>query len=124
MDESFSRVVLLAAPPLPDTRPTYGRPCGCDTAPGPPPAPDGIGSVCAQPISLLLSYVLTLQAKSGRKMLMRRVEGADPERIDKRITTVLEAQAEKWGAPLLNHLIYARRLTIFHGARAMWGRWV
>ena len=52
---------------------------------------------------------------------MTRVEGVDPERTDKRIRTVLEAQAEKWGAPLLNHLIYARRPTIFHGARAMWG---
>ena len=52
---------------------------------------------------------------------MTRVEGVDPERTDKRIRTVLEAQAEKWGAPLLNHLIYARRPTIFHGARAVWG---
>ncbi|MDP9426472.1 MAG: hypothetical protein M3P37_10685 [Actinomycetota bacterium] len=25
------------------------------------------------------------------------------------------------GAPLLNHLIYARRPTIFRGARGMWG---
>jgi len=54
---------------------------------------------------------------------MTRVEGVDPERTDKRIRTVLEAQAEKWGAPLLNHLIYARRPNIFHGARSMWGGW-
>jgi hypothetical protein len=33
---------------------------------------------------------------------------------------VLEAQAKKWVGPLLNHLIYARRPTIFRGVRAMW----
>ncbi len=50
-----------------------------------------------------------------------RIEGVDPARAEKRIRSVLEAQAEKWGGPLLNHLIYARRPTIFRGARAMWG---
>ena len=54
---------------------------------------------------------------------MTRVEGVDLERTDKRIRTVLAAQVEKWGASLLNHLIYARRPTIFNGARAMWGGW-
>ena len=29
-------------------------------------------------------------------------------------------QARKWGAPLLNHLVYARRPSIFRGVRAMW----
>jgi len=33
---------------------------------------------------------------------------------------VLDAQTKAWGAPLLNHLVYARRPTIFRGARAMW----
>jgi len=33
---------------------------------------------------------------------------------------VLEAQRKKWGAPLLNHLLYARRPTIFRGVRGMW----
>ncbi|HAF14973.1 MAG TPA: hypothetical protein DCK99_15020 [Blastocatellia bacterium] len=33
---------------------------------------------------------------------------------------MLNAQSEVWGAPLLNHLIYARRPSIFRGARAMW----
>lgn len=33
---------------------------------------------------------------------------------------VLEAQRKQWGAPLNNHLLYARRPSIFHGARAMW----
>lgn len=52
---------------------------------------------------------------------MARVEGVDPEKTEKRIRAVLEAQAKKWGGPLLNHLVYARRPTIFGGARAMWG---
>ncbi len=52
---------------------------------------------------------------------MARINGADPDRADKPIRVVLEAQARKWGAPLLNHLIYARRPTIFRGARGMWG---
>jgi alkylhydroperoxidase family enzyme len=50
-----------------------------------------------------------------------RIEGVDPESAEKRIRAVLEAQAEKWGGPLLNHLLYARRPTIFRGARGMWG---
>ena len=36
------------------------------------------------------------------------------------IRATFEAQAKKWGGPLLNHLVYARRPTIFRGARAMW----
>ena len=50
-----------------------------------------------------------------------RIDGVDPEQTERRIRAVLEAQAERWGAPLLNHLIYARRPEIFRGARAMWG---
>ena len=65
----------------------------------------------------------TYRRSLGGGSWMTRVEGVDPERTDKRIRTVQAAQAEKWGAPLLNHLIYARRPTIFHGARAMWGGW-
>ncbi len=52
---------------------------------------------------------------------MARIEGVDPVGTEKRIRAVLEAQAERWGVPLLNHLVYARRPTIFQGARAMWG---
>ena len=52
---------------------------------------------------------------------MARIEGVDPARAEKRLRAVLEAQAEKWDGPLPNHLIYARRPTIFQGARAMWG---
>jgi len=52
---------------------------------------------------------------------MARVEGVDPGRTEKRVRAVLEAQAKRWGGSLLNHLVYARRPTIFRGVRAMWG---
>jgi alkylhydroperoxidase family enzyme len=51
---------------------------------------------------------------------MARVANADIQAADKYITSILEAQRKDWGAPLLNHLIYARRPSIFKGARAMW----
>ena len=51
---------------------------------------------------------------------MARIEGVDPGKTERRIGAVLEAQAKKWGGPLLNHLVYTRRPTIFAGARAMW----
>lgn len=50
-----------------------------------------------------------------------RIEGVDPEKTERRVRAVLEAQAKKWGAPLFNHVIYARRPEVFRGARAMWG---
>jgi alkylhydroperoxidase family enzyme len=49
-----------------------------------------------------------------------RIEGVRPEEADDYARRVFEAQAKKWGAPLANHLVYARRPTIFRGARAMW----
>lgn len=52
---------------------------------------------------------------------MARIQGVDPARAERRVRAVLEAQAEKWGSPLLNHLLYARRPTIFRGVREMWG---
>jgi hypothetical protein len=51
---------------------------------------------------------------------MARVPNANFEATDRYINSVLDAQAKDWGAPLLNHLIYARRPSIFKGARAMW----
>ncbi len=51
---------------------------------------------------------------------MSRIDGVDPAGVDGPIATVLQEQAKRWGAPLLNHLLYARRPTIFRGARAMW----
>jgi hypothetical protein len=51
---------------------------------------------------------------------MARIAEPDITALDPSIRAVLEAQRKKWGAPLLNHLIYARRPTIFKSARAMW----
>jgi len=52
---------------------------------------------------------------------MARIAGVDPQRgTEEYIGRVFEAQAKAWGAPLLNHLVYARRPTIFRGARGMW----
>jgi hypothetical protein len=58
-------------------------------------------------------------AKKGGSAVAR-IEGVDPDRAQGPIKAVFEAQTRKWGAPLLNHLLYARRPTIFRGARAMW----
>ena len=52
---------------------------------------------------------------------MARIEDADAERVEGYIKRVFAAQVRKWGAPLLNHLLYARRPTIFRGARGRWG---
>ena len=52
---------------------------------------------------------------------MVRIEGVRPtEAGDQYVENVLAAQARHWGAPLLNHLVYARRPSIFRGARGMW----
>lgn len=51
---------------------------------------------------------------------MARIANVNIEEADAYITNVLEAQRKTWGAPLFNHLLYARRPSIFPGARAMW----
>ena len=51
---------------------------------------------------------------------MARIADANLEQTDGYVKDVLAAQKKTWGAPLLNHLLYARRLSIFRGARAMW----
>ncbi len=51
---------------------------------------------------------------------MSRVPGIDPADADPRMAAVLAAQTEAWGAPLVNHLVYARRPSLFKGARGMW----
>ena len=51
---------------------------------------------------------------------MARIESVNPQEVEPYIKQVFEAQTKKWGAPLLNHLIYARRPSIFRGARGMW----
>jgi hypothetical protein len=50
-----------------------------------------------------------------------RIQPVSLDSVDGRIRAVLEAQARRWGAPLLNHLIYARVPAIFAAVRAMWG---
>ncbi|MEM8857794.1 MAG: hypothetical protein AAGD96_05710 [Chloroflexota bacterium] len=50
----------------------------------------------------------------------QRIEGVDPEDVDKRTAAVLEAQAKKWGGALLNHKVYARNPEIFRAVRGMW----
>jgi hypothetical protein len=50
-----------------------------------------------------------------------RIEGVKPtEAGDEYVERVFAAQAKHWGAPLLNHLLYARRPSIFRGVRGMW----
>jgi hypothetical protein len=49
-----------------------------------------------------------------------RISGVNPDEVDEYARNVLQAQAKTWGAPLLNHLIYARRPSIFRGVRGMW----
>jgi len=51
---------------------------------------------------------------------MARIADADVDQSDRYVSDVLSAQRKTWGAPLLNHLLYARRPSIFRGARAMW----
>lgn len=51
---------------------------------------------------------------------MSRVEPINVDEVEGPIKRVLQAQRERWGAPLLNHLLYARRPAIFRGVRAMW----
>ncbi len=51
---------------------------------------------------------------------MARIANVDIGAADQSIRAVLKAQSKDWGNPLLNHLVYARRPSIFRGARAMW----
>lgn len=51
---------------------------------------------------------------------MARIEGVGPAEVEGAVRQVFEAQTRQWGGPLLNHLLYARRPSIFRGARAMW----
>lgn len=51
---------------------------------------------------------------------MARIEGVNVDHVNRYAKEILDAQKKEWGAPLLNHLLYARRPTILRGARAMW----
>jgi alkylhydroperoxidase family enzyme len=51
---------------------------------------------------------------------MARIDGVDLDQVEKPLRAIFEAQTKEWGAPLLNHLIYARRPSIFRAAQGMW----
>ena len=51
---------------------------------------------------------------------MARINGVDPASATGYVKKVFDAQTKVYGGPLLNHLLYARRPTIFRAARAMW----
>lgn len=51
---------------------------------------------------------------------MARVDGVDEQQASGYIAKVFQAQARTWGAPLANHLVYARRPALFKAVRGMW----
>ena len=51
---------------------------------------------------------------------MARIDDVNPNQVEPYIKNVFEAQARKWGAPLLPYYLYARRPSIFRGVRGMW----
>jgi len=51
---------------------------------------------------------------------MSRIDGIDPESTSGYVRKVLDAQRTVWGAPLANHLVYARRPDLFRAVRGMW----
>lgn len=51
---------------------------------------------------------------------MARITDVDPSKRDEYAKKLFEAQAKKWGAPLLPYPIYARRPSILHAVRGMW----
>src|SRR5689334_2884898 len=60
------------------------------------------------------------RSRGGRRT-RKRAEGVGPGRVAGDYPAKgLGAQAWTWGAPLLSHLTYARRSTIFRGVRGMW----
>lgn len=50
---------------------------------------------------------------------MARISGVDASTVGGYTGRVLAAQARHWGAPLLNHLVYARRPDLFKAVRGM-----
>jgi hypothetical protein len=49
-----------------------------------------------------------------------RIEGLEPNEADDYARRIFAAQAKKWGAPLANHLVYARRPALLRAVRGMW----
>ena len=50
---------------------------------------------------------------------MARIQGVHREEVDASIRKVLDVQEKVWGAPLHNHLLYARLSSVFRGVRGM-----
>ena len=51
---------------------------------------------------------------------MSRIPPVEPDRTSGYVRKILDAQAETWGAPLNNHLVYAHRPDLFRAVRGMW----
>ena len=60
-----------------------------------------------------------LAARRGGMREMR-IAGIDPTTAQGYVKSALDAQTRHWGAPLINHLVYARRPAIFRAVRGMW----
>lgn len=51
---------------------------------------------------------------------MARIPGVDMDSVERYAAAVLAAQSRRYGQPLENHLLYARRPPILKAARGMW----
>ncbi len=51
---------------------------------------------------------------------MQRIPGVDPNTDEPYTKRAFELQTERWGAPLLNQRVYARRPALLRAARGMW----
>ena len=63
-----------------------------------------------------ITTAIYLAIKLRRPLLVEGFAGVGKTEIAK----VLAAQAEHWGAPLANHLVYARRPDLFRAVRGMY----
>ena len=51
---------------------------------------------------------------------MPRIQGLSKDQVGGEIRRVFERQEQRYGMPLYNHMVLARRPSIFRGFRAMW----
>ena len=51
---------------------------------------------------------------------MPRVAGLGKEQVNGEIRAIFDRHEQRYGAPLYNHMVLARRPAIFRGFRAMW----
>ena len=51
---------------------------------------------------------------------MQRIPGADPQTDEPYAKRAFELQTHRWGAPLLNQLVYARCPPLLRAVRGMW----